>query len=611
MTTLISMFKYLLIVVLGVFVFGIGYFFYDSSRYQNTIPRNVYVGEFNVSGLDQDEFREKLEQIQKEFSDKTVVLSYGSVSREIRASDIGLNIDQKNLWETLSKSRDSQNLFLKIFLWLESFKKPLYFSSQQLIDEEQQEKEIEIWKKLIPRTDPEEGSIQVTRGELRIRYPQPGEQLDIEKTKQQVLEALLYNEKVSIISAPIALIEPLRDQDFFTETAAQLAALLVSPITLYNESNSRYKLVLEKNDLAKLISINERDDSRKNYYITIDQEYLRILMDPLTPQQARIVVNNDEKIEIIPSRNGFVIDYAATVRNIINFNRFDDSRKVPFAYQSYQSPTFSTQEAKKLSITEKVSSFTTYHNCCQDRVINIQRAADIINGVILAPGESFSLNQVLGERTQARGFKTAGTIIEGTLQDSVGGGISQLATTLHNAVYWGGYEVLDHKPHSIYFSRYPVGIEATLDWSGIDYVFRNDTENGVLVHAQYSDTSITISLYGYNHGRSVTGKHRGGVTTMDTQNETTESRVVISEISDRYNIAPAKIMYRPDARLGKEVSIIDDKGEERWSVNVIRKVLRGQDIVRIDYWPVHYTNNPKIIRTHPCSIPGANQTSCS
>ena len=120
-----------------------------------------------------------------------------------------------------------------------------------------------------------------------------------------------------------------------------------------------------------------------------------------------------------------------------------------------------------MNITEQVSSFTTNHACRANRVQNIHRACDIVNGTIVEPGQTFSLNDTLGPRTPERGFVQAPAFAtEEGFFDAYGGGVSQFSTTLFNATFFGGYKDVAHTPHSIYISRYPMGREATLDYPG-------------------------------------------------------------------------------------------------------------------------------------------------
>jgi vancomycin resistance protein YoaR len=145
--------------------------------------------------------------------------------------------------------------------------------------------------------------------------------------------------------------------------------------------------------------------------------------------------------------------------------------------------TFSTADAKKLGIKQVTGQFTTYFPYLPYRNINIGRAAALINGTLLKPGDIFSLNHVVGERTKANGF-TKGFIIKGgRFRKELGGGVSQSATTTYNAMFFAGLKDIFHKPHGLFIDRYPAGREATVAWPSVDLKFQNDTKYGVLVQA--------------------------------------------------------------------------------------------------------------------------------
>jgi vancomycin resistance protein YoaR len=157
---------------------------------------------------------------------------------------------------------------------------------------------------------------------------------------------------------------------------------------------------------------------------------------------------------------------------------------------------------------EEVYSFTTYHNCCESRVTNIHVIADAIDGAVVYPGETFSINELVGARTESKGYVAAPILLNGESYccDSplnIGGGISQFATTLYNAVFRGGYEIVEHQPHSRYIDRYPLGIEATLGYPSPDVVFTNDTLTTVTIDTSYTGSSITVTIYGNNLDRDV------------------------------------------------------------------------------------------------------------
>lgn len=160
-------------------------------------------------------------------------------------------------------------------------------------------------------------------------------------------------------------------------------------------------------------------------------------------------------------------------------------------------PAVSTEQANGLGVVQRVSTFTTYYpSDFPPRLQNIHRAADLMDAKLLLPGRVFSLNRVVGERTEERGFAAGYIIDNGKLEVDFGGGVSQLATTTFNAAYFAGLDIVEHHPHSFYISRYPEGREATVAWGFKDLRFRNDSGHGIFVTTSYTDSSVTVTMYG-------------------------------------------------------------------------------------------------------------------
>lgn len=152
--------------------------------------------------------------------------------------------------------------------------------------------------------------------------------------------------------------------------------------------------------------------------------------------------------------------------------------------------------AKTLGVKEVVGEFTTQHPCCAARVKNIHRMSDLTRGVLIAPGATFSANDFVGKRTKEKGFVSAGVIENGEFKEDFGGGVSQWATTTYNAAFFGGLDLVQHKAHSIYISRYPFGREATLAYPSVDLKIRNNTPHGIVIWPTYTGSSITVQMWG-------------------------------------------------------------------------------------------------------------------
>ncbi|MGX6602364.1 VanW family protein [Micromonosporaceae bacterium Da 78-11] len=151
----------------------------------------------------------------------------------------------------------------------------------------------------------------------------------------------------------------------------------------------------------------------------------------------------------------------------------------------------------KLGVKERVSTFTTFFTGGRrsPRSQNIITVAAAVDGALVQPGETFSLNAHTGERNYAAGYHDAPVIVGGRLEPGVGGGASQFTTTLFNAAYYAGLQDVEHKPHSFYFSRYPAVIESTIFYPTLDLRFKNITPYGILIDTATTGRSVTVSLW--------------------------------------------------------------------------------------------------------------------
>ena len=200
------------------------------------------------------------------------------------------------------------------------------------------------------------------------------------------------------------------------------------------------------------------------------------------------------KLALVPSVVGRAVDARALGDAVAGAVLRPQGREVTLP-MTVDKPRVATDQARNLGIKQKISSFTTRHPCCAPRVKNIHTIAGILDGYIVRPGETFSLNGIVGNRDKPRRIVEAPMILNGRYVDDVGGGISQFATTMFNAVFFGGLQDVQHTPHSYYISRYPAGRESTVSFPQPDFRWRNDSPYGVLVDTAYTDTSVTVSFW--------------------------------------------------------------------------------------------------------------------
>lgn len=222
------------------------------------------------------------------------------------------------------------------------------------------------------------------------------------------------------------------------------------------------------------------------------------------PRNATFAVNGTAA-SVVAGQVGRKFSATRTAERLADAAQESDDRVAEAAFSDTE-PELTTKEAQALDIRELVSSFTTNHPCCAPRVSNIHKIAETVNGAIIKPGATFSLNGFVGPRTVEKGYVLAPMIFDGEYRDDVGGGVSQFATTMYNAAFFGGYRLDTHKAHTYYISRYPAGREATVSWPSPDLAFTNDSSSGIYIRTSYSDTSITVSFYGDKEGKTVTAE---------------------------------------------------------------------------------------------------------
>lgn len=216
------------------------------------------------------------------------------------------------------------------------------------------------------------------------------------------------------------------------------------------------------------------------------------------PASASFRVQGDS-VSVVPGRAGRSVDPAGVARAL---ERGTGARSVRVRLERTD-PALTTEQAREMGINELVSEFTTPYTCCPPRVTNIKLGAQALDGTIIPAGGTFSLNEAMGERTRARGFVAAPQINAGELEDAVGGGVSQIATTMFNAAFFAGLNLVSHTPHEFWITRYPAGREATVSWGGPELIIENDWPAAVLVKAQAGDDGITVRLYSSDLGRRV------------------------------------------------------------------------------------------------------------
>ncbi|MGH3546133.1 MAG: VanW family protein, partial [Mycobacteriales bacterium] len=237
----------------------------------------------------------------------------------------------------------------------------------------------------------------------------------------------------------------------------------------------------------------------------VDSKKLAPALDPQlrgtgTPAKDATVKVVNDKLVTTPSQAGVGVDTAKLAEALLPVLRYSavgstSGKREVAASMGPLEPELSSEQLGKLGIKQKISTFTTNFSGGEDRNKNILLVADEVDNAVVKPGDQFALNKFTGERGPAQGYVLAPVILDGKLKNEYGGGISQFATTLYNAIFFSGLRDVAHKAHSYYLSRYPAGREATVYYPSLDVVFKNDSPHGVLIDTSYTSSSITVSFW--------------------------------------------------------------------------------------------------------------------
>ena len=192
--------------------------------------------------------------------------------------------------------------------------------------------------------------------------------------------------------------------------------------------------------------------------------------------------------------NGFAIDQdklASDISQALNDKKFDATIT---ATGSTVAPEISASSAKEHSKT--ISTFTTTTTANQNRNTNVRLAAEAINGTVIKPGQEFSFNGTVGQRTEAKGYKGAAAYNNGEVVQEIGGGVCQVSTTLYNAVFKAGLKISSRRSHTFEPSYVTPGRDATVSWDQPDFKFINNSSTAIGLRASYADQKVTVAVYG-------------------------------------------------------------------------------------------------------------------
>ena len=331
-----------------------------------------------------------------------------------------------------------------------------------------------------------------------------GTQIDWEKTKKSLRESWLYEgRKAEVV---IVYIPPAVSNEDVNKVRSNLADLAVaSPITLKIGTRSIEISPEVIGTALNFVPNKEKLESKFDESVIINEISRQIPNIQTTASDAKFDFPGD-KVVIIPAQEGIKFKPGQLDAALSPAFRQKDNRVVNLD-SAVVKPLITTESLDALGIKEQLSTFRQDFDYLPYREINVGQAARYMDGKILKPGEIFSMNETIKERTTKNGYVKGIYIGEGGRFDfGLGGGVSIITSATWTAAFYAGLERIEQRAHSVHIARYAPGLEATVSWPKLDLKFKNNTQNNILIKAIPARDGITISMYGTKEYDRITAK---------------------------------------------------------------------------------------------------------
>ena len=536
------------------------------------VPRNTTVSGVRIGGHPQAEAAQRLEAGLADKVNREIATTIEGQPVPVVPLEAGLSVD----YEASVAEAGGQESWDPVRLWN-------YFTGGDSFDA-QVEVDDETYRAYLAGLDeqygaqPRDGAVSFDGIRIVTTKARTGAALDPDDTLAALQTAFLADEPADVVLDMTDVVPDIDEGDVKEALDAFASPAVSAPVTLAFEGSN---LKVFPADYTAALSLVPTDGE---LVPTLDAASLtEVVASRVTsgaPVDASVVLVNGAP-QVVPAKPGVTFDAAELEAGFLGAVAQPQGERTLALTAKVAKPAFTTKDARALQVTEQVSTFTTYFPYAEYRNVNLGRAAELINGTLLKPGETFSLNGTVGERTEANGFTKGYIINDGILVQDLGGGVSQIATTTFNAMFFAGLEDVEHKPHSFYIDRYPIGREATVAWGSVDLRFTNDTPYGVLIQAVVtpstpsSSGAATVSMY------------------------STKYWDITTSVGERYNVTKAKTRRIDDLKCHP------NQGYGGFDIDVVRyfsPVGDNSETRDDEVFHTTYTPSDTVICTNPDAV---------
>ncbi|WP_018024943.1 VanW family protein [Corynebacterium ulceribovis] len=458
---------------------------------KNTVPRGVTVAGIEIGGLNEQEAKNRLRGRLEDKLNEPVTLTAGEKTTEVTPQAAGLTLD----WDKTIAAAGEQPL--NPLVRIGSF-----FTTREVgvvsdIDSAKLNTEVTRIQQDLTIPPVNAAVAYDKKGQPKVTDAADGQTVNHDTVLEMLSEQWLQDD--ARLDLPVEVLEPEVKQD--------AAEDIMSGVVKKHQQHPLQ--FVGRKDVTATIPAQDMDAVLKfeadgnKLTPKADVKKLQAVLAPQLKdtekkkQNAQISLAGGAKT-VTPSQDGELIEWKKSLKDVEELLTegagSDKAARVEMQYKDDKA-TFTTKDAEAATFDDTVGEFTT-GGFSGPSGENIRRTAALVDGAVVAPGDTFSLNGHTGPRGTAQGFVESGIILNGRADKAVGGGISQFATTLYNAAYFAGMEDVAHTPHSYYISRYPAGREATVFEGAIDLQFKNTSKYPVYIQATADSSQVTVRLKG-------------------------------------------------------------------------------------------------------------------
>jgi vancomycin resistance protein YoaR len=476
----------------------------DFAAYHNKIHAGVSVGGQSLGGLTREEAVQKLNALVAESQKSEITYTAAGKKWTVSASSVGAKVDVNKTVSAALAASTGGNFVVDLGHRIALYFKGKDVPAQGTLDTKAVE---QVIAGIAGDADQPAANAQLTldNGVPNVTEGKSGTIVNRASVRED-LKGLLFTLKSTQKPLPMMADNPVVKAADTQQAVAQAKTMMSSALTLTSGSKT---WAITPQQMANYFDFKVQQENGVSTLVpylsakkmsTLFADVNKVVT--VAAQDAKFVPSG-KTCTIQPSVDGKQLDQDQTAAALTTAAMTSGGRTAQVVLTTKEAD-LTTAKAQAMGIKDVLGTFSTSHVGTTNRQQNVRITANYASDVLLAPGEIYDFIKTVGPRTPARGYLMApGIVGPGKLEDVFGGGICQVSTTLFNAAFVAGLQIVERKNHSLYISHYPAGRDATVSDNSPNMRFRNDTKNYIYVYGTSDGIHTTFTIFGTSDGRKV------------------------------------------------------------------------------------------------------------